>query len=221
MPARPLFLFFASSLFLFFPIEWGYRLAYGQTFRGLDVLLYMVLPLVLVVGLLRVTKFGWYTLIGFIFLLGLQDLNRYYSAKGNPLGLFSHLGIYLFSLSYFINPRVRHLYFDPKLRWWRTKPRFETYLPMITRCDSLWDYPVMKNISEGGCFIETKKLGSITETISLSIPLPVPLSVSVIHVEGEIRWISGAENRTGMGIQFKNLTPKDQFALREFVRLGL
>ena len=79
----------------------------------------------------------------------------------------------------------------------------------------------MKNISEGGCFIETKKLGSITETISLSIPLPVPLSVSVIHVEGEIRWISGAENRTGMGIQFKNLTPKDQFALREFVRLGL
>lgn len=221
MVKRPVLLLLASILFLYFPVEWSYKLVKNYPFHGLDFIFYAVLPLFLLVGLVRVTKVGWYTLIAFVALLGVQDLNVYYASRGQPWSLVSHLAIYIFSLSYFINPRVRHLYFDPKLRWWRTKPRFETYLPLIIRRDHLWDYPVMKNISEGGCFIETQHLGGVADKIRLSIPLPVPLSLSVIQVEGEVRWVSESQSRTGMGIQFKNLGPKDLFAIKEFVRLGL
>ena len=221
MVKRPFLLLVASLLFLYFPAEWVFKLSRSYPFRWLDLLIYAILPSVLLVGLIRVTKVGWYTLIGLVALLGIQDLNVYYSSKGQPWSLISHLAIYLFSLSYFINPRVRHLYFDPKLRWWRTKPRFETYLPMIAQRNNLWDYPVVKNISEGGCFIETQQLGSVAENILLSIPLPIPLSLSVIQIEGEIRWISQAPNRTGMGIQFKKTTETDLFAIKELVRQGL
>lgn len=221
MYRRPFLLFLSTLLFLYFPLEWGYQLYQGHPFHWIDALLDSVLPFFLMFGLLRVTRVGWYTLVALIALLGIRDLNTYYTVHGKPWSLFSHLGIYLFSLSYFINPRVRHLYFDPKLRWWRTKPRFETYLPLIMNLNHNWDYPVMKNISEGGCFLETKEVGAVADKVFLKIPLPIPLSVSVIKVEGEVRWVNNSENKQGMGIQFRNLTPTDQFAIQEFVRLGL
>lgn len=221
MHKRPLLLIFYSSLFLYFPLEWGIRLYLGKEFVWGEALLFGFFPLILIAGLLRVSKMGWYTLVALIALWGVQDLNVFYSSRGKAWGFLSHFGIYLFSLSYFINPRIRHLYFDPKLRWWRTKPRFETYLPLIVKRGEQWDYPTMRNISEGGCFIETTQLGAVSDVIYLNIPLPVPLPISMIQVAGEVRWICDSESKQGMGIQFNHLAGKDLSAIKEFVRRGL
>ncbi len=221
MRRRPVLLFVSALLLLYFPIEWSWRLSTGHPFTWLESCIFGIIPFFLIAGLLKVTKVGWYTLIAMVFLWGLQDLNLYYSTRGKTWSFLSHLGIYLFSLSYFINPRVRHLYFDPKLRWWRTKPRFETHLPIIIKRENHWDYPIMKNISEGGCFLETLELGQVSDPVVMNILLPLPLPASVIKVEGEVRWLSNSESKKGMGIQFKNLAPTDMISIKEFVRRGL
>ena len=221
MNRRPFLLFLSSLVFLYFPLELGYRAVHTHKFSWVDCFFFGIVPIFLIVRLLRVTKLGWYTLVAMVALWGIHDLHLFYATRGGDWRFFSHLAIYILSLSYFINPRVRHLYFDPKMRWWRTKPRFETHHPTITLRDKIWDYPVMRNISEGGCFLETQRECSISDKIFLNIPLPVPLSVSVIKAEGEVRWISKSESKPGIGVQFKNLSPQDLLAVQQFVKIGL
>jgi Tfp pilus assembly protein PilZ len=92
---------------------------------------------------------------------------------------------------------------------------------MVIKRGSEWDYPTMRNISEGGCFLETTNLGGISEMVHLNILLPLPLPVSVIKAQGEVRWVSDSESHSGMGIQFKELSSKDLTAIKEFLRRGL
>lgn len=221
MHRRPILLIISALLLLYFPMERGYHFYLHKNISFLDAILFGLIPIFLIAGLVKVTRVGWYTLIAMIALWGIQDLNVYYLSHGKNWSFFLHLGIYAFSLSYFINPRVKHLYFDPKLRWWRTKPRYETHLSLIVKQDNYWDYPLMRNISEGGCFLETKSVYSLDGKIDLSIPLPVPLKISVIQLEGEVRWVSLSESKPGMGIQFKNISNKNLSALKDFVRREL
>jgi len=223
MRKRPVALFLAALLFLYFPMEFGWKWAQGDIIRMGDVLFSLVFPLATLYGLIRVTKLGWYTLIGFAFAFGLKDLYAYYMSHGTSLTLMLvHFGIYMISLTYFINPRIKTLYFDPKLRWWRAKRRNETHCPVICRYPSndkkpVWDYPIMKNVSVGGCFIETEEKLGMHEMMEIAIPLSMPLGVSVVKAKGEVRWISNIPTKPGMGIEFHDLPPAHFKALRRFV----
>jgi len=222
MRKRPFTLVLSTLLFLYFPLELVWKWQSKHDINAVDVFLHLILPIAVLIGLLRISKFGWYTLIGFVSLWGINDLYEYYSdTDSGLLSLFIHISIYGVSLAYFINPRIRHLYFDPKMRWWRTKRRFETHLPLLMNHDSQWYYPILQNISEGGCFVQTPHLLDLNSVIQIAIPLPIPLNVSVIKAEGEVRWISKNPLRQGMGIQFKTLEGPYSQALREFVRLKL
>lgn len=222
MRKRPLSLFLSALLFLYFPIAMVWRWTQGSPIVALDILLSGVFPLVLLVGLIRVTKIGWYTLIAVVALWGFRDLYDYYGSNGaNQWMLFTHLVIYCVSLAYFINPRVRHLYFDPKLRWWRVKPRYETHISFLMNHQENWHYPILRNISEGGCFIETPHLLAVGDMLQISIPLPIPLSVSVLRTSGEVRWVSNNPLRLGMGVQFKDPAPAHAKALKEYVHRQL
>lgn len=221
MKKRPVLLFLCSLLFAFFPIELGYFAYRGEEIRFMEILLSGILPIVLIIGLIRVNSLGWYTLVAFVALWGVRDLYDYYATSETAISsLLIHLAIYAASLGYFINPRIRHLYFDPKLRWWRTKPRFETHSPMIFLFDNQWFYPLLRNISDGGCFVETNQLLKVGDTITISIPLPEPLNLSVIKSRGQVRWISDNPLQCGMGVQFTDATPKVRRAIREYVRRG-
>lgn len=222
MRKKPVALLISSLLFLYFPIAMVLGWTRGEPVTLVDVIFSGALPLVLIFGLLRVTKTGWYTLIALIALWGIRDLYDYYGTDAESQStLFIHIVIYFASLTYFINPRVRHLYFDPKTRWWRTKPRFETYMPFIVKHGEVWNYPIMRNISEGGCFLETSHQMKVGDRIHVSMPLPIPLGVSVFKAEGEIRWVSSNPLRHGMGVQFNDLPVEHSRALHEYVRLQL
>jgi len=223
MRQRPFALFVCACLFLYFPIEMIYRwVSHSHPVVPMDIFFSMVMPAILLVGLVRVNRVGWYTLIAVVALWGVRDLYDYYSTQTSSIvPLLVHVTIYCVSLGYFINPRIRHLYFDPKLRWWRAKPRYETHIPFIMNHQSQWHYPILRNISEGGCFIETPHLLEMNAPVSITIPLPVPLSVSVIKTEGEIRWITTNPLRQGMGVQFKDTPREHQKAIQEYVRRQL
>ena len=221
MRSRPMALMLCSLIFLYFPLSTLVRWFIGFDITFLDFVLSVCLPLLMMIGLLKVSTTGWYTLVAGVALWGIRDLYDYYASTGSgEATLIIHLVIYVVSLGYFINPRVRQLYFDPKMRWWRAKPRFETHLPMMLRGGD-WSYPVMRNISDGGCFLETSHLLKQGERISLCIPLPVPLNVSVIRTEGEVRWVSDNPLRHGLGVQFVDPNAESFKAIREYVRRQL
>ncbi len=218
MRKRPAALFICALLFCYFPIELTHKWLQGGKVHAFEAVICLVLPLVLMFGLIRVTRVGWYTLVTMVALWGVHDLYQYYQRHTSNLSpLLAHLAIYIVSLAYFINPRVRTLYFDPKMRWWRAKPRYETHMPSLVHLTQDWHYPVLRNISEGGCFVETAHLLDVNSKCSVAIPLPVPLNVSVIQAEGEVRWVSTNPLRHGMGIQFNNPSPAIAKALRGFV----
>lgn len=218
MRKRPAALFLCALLFCYFPIEFLSKVLHGDPVRGFEAFLSLALPLILMFGLIRVTRVGWYTLVMMVALWGVEDLYQYYARHTSNLSpLLAHLAIYVVSLAYFINPRVRTLYFDPKMRWWRSKPRYETHMPSLVHVKEDWHYPVLRNISEGGCFVETNHLLDVNSTLNVAIPLPIPLNLSVIQAEGVVRWVSTNPLRHGMGIQFHNPNPQIAKALRGFV----
>lgn len=217
MRRRPFLITLSSLLFLYFPIELVFHVVQGIRVKPADWFLSGVLPILLLVGLIRVTKVGWYTLVALVSLWGMRDLYSYYSDEKSIFPFISHLLIYAFSMTYFINPRIRHLYFDPKLRWWRTKPRYETHHAVVLNRENNPHYPILRNISEGGCFVEMGEKLNISEMVEIVFPLPVPLGQSVFKSMGEVRWVSTAQERPGVGIQFKDTSPSDQKALNLFV----
>lgn len=223
MRRRPFFLIFCSLVFLYFPLEFVWRWYTDIALFPGDLFFSIILPAFLLVGLLRVSKIGWYTLIAFGALWGFKDVYELYLSQGeNLVPLLTHVLIYGASLTYFINPRIRVIYFDPNLRWWRTKTRYETHTPAVARHKQEWDYPIVLNISEGGCFVRTDQLLNINETLDLAIPLPVPLSdVSVLKAGAEVRWVSDSPSRKGMGLHFKRIVPHQFKALKQYIRKAL
>ncbi len=222
MSKRPIAILLTSLLFLYFPFELLRDYRDGYEISVADGFFSGVLPILVLIGLLRVTRLGWLALIGFVAVWGINDLYSFYEMRGaSILSLLTHLMIYSLSLSYFINPRIRTLYFDPKMCWWKTKRRYETHLPLIVNDGKAWSYPVLRNVSEGGCFVETPHPAPAQARLQLSIPLPVPLTVPVIHSEGVVRWSSHNPLRPGMGIEFVDVSSSQKKALKQFVRLRL
>lgn len=219
MTKRPLAILFSSLLYLYFPAELWARYHDGIPLAFGEVLLSGVLPLLVFIGLLRVTRVGWFALVGFVAIWGVNDLYLFYTVRGAQVAtLIAHLVIYTMSLAYFINPRIRTLYFDPKLCWWKSRRRFETNLPLILHDGKGWHYPILRNVSEGGCFVETPHLLELEARLDLTIPLPIPLNVPVIHSAGQVRWVSRNPLRPGMGIEFRDCTGPQLKAIRQYVR---
>jgi hypothetical protein len=223
MRKRPLSLYLCALLFLYFPLEFALRYYVGHPVRWFDIILEIGLPAILLIGLIRVERFGWYTLIAVVALWGTKDLYEHYASRTTRMApLIAHLFIYVVSLGYFINPRIRTLYFDPKKRWWKSKPRFETHLPFMLHNGMQWAYPIMRNISETGCFVETSHPAEMGSRLNLTIPLPIPLNLSVIRVEGIVRWVAGEKTpNRGMGLEFVTPPAEQSQAIREFVKRQL
>lgn len=65
-------------------------------------------------------------------------------------------------VGYFMMPNIRNIYFNPRIRWWQTDPRFETdFLAEIFLQDEKIGSGQIKNISVGGFFI------AMTEALEL------------------------------------------------------
>ena len=58
-------------------------------------------------------------------------------------------------IGYFLSPSVRRLYFDPRMRWWETKPRYKADFQSQVEFNGQQHWVEIKNISVGGAFLET------------------------------------------------------------------
>lgn len=83
---------------------------------------------------------------------------KWYENPSGKIGL-SAVALYAVNIlvvSYFMIPAVRRIYFDPRLRWWETKPRYLTdFQASISIDDKNLGTGHVKNISVGGLYLET------------------------------------------------------------------
>ncbi len=114
------------------------------------------------------------------------------------------LGVYLIAfylinllvVGYFILPQVRQVYFDPRLRWWETKPRFKAEFETdFTWVDQKAKGEIM-NLSEGGLFIETDlKMNTMGR-----IDIDFKYKDQMFALKGEVVYSKNSGGRNGYGI---------------------
>ena len=86
---------------------------------------------------------------------------------------------------------------------------------------------VIKNISGGGCFLELENMsektaeGLLKKDYSLLLAIELPYSFFGIKTEAEVIWVEkfcrGNKIVSRIGISFKNLHPKNQRRIEDFV----
>lgn len=136
--------------------------------------------------------------------LALMVLPFFYSYMSWQAQPSIELGVYLVAfyvinllvVGYFILPQVRQVYFDPRLRWWETKPRFKAEF----ETDFTWvDQKAkgeIKNLSEGGLFIETDmKMNTLGR-----IDIDFKYKEKTYALKGEIVYGRNSNGRNGYGI---------------------
>ena len=71
-------------------------------------------------------------------------------------------------VGYFLLPTVRRVYFDPRLRWWETRPRYlADYQATILIAGQ--SYPgQVKNISQSGIFVESESEFDVDQNLSIT-----------------------------------------------------
>ena len=98
----------------------------------------------------------------------------------------------------------RRQYSRVKLRIEVSYQKMDSYLHRFT-----------DNISEGGCFIETDDvLPPMTE---VPLEFSFPNHAKPVEIMGEVVWVVEGSH-SGMGIQYKKISPNAQKVLREIVQ---
>ena len=125
--------------------------------------------------------------------------------------IFSYL-VNLTVVSYFLIPAVRNVYFNPRVRWWEVKPRYDVEIPSKTKMGEIDSTGVIQNISEGGVFVET---GAILLTGN-EIEISFGSNGKQFTIPGKVVYPRHAEPK-GYGVQFFH-TPESAHELKDYIK---
>lgn len=122
--------------------------------------------------------------------------------RHNPLAVPSWIIVLMLVLDlaligYLLLPQVRLTYFNPRVRWWETQPRYAIKTSAtIQRGDERFDCTI-ENLSTGGCYIFMKSALALNDTVNVSFPL---YSAQFSLVAEVVRESTGS--KTGYGLRF-------------------
>jgi hypothetical protein len=128
------------------------------------------------------------------------------------LGLAFFFFINFLVVGYFLKPAVRRLYFDPRMRWWETKPRYKADFQCQVELEDKQFWVEIKNISEGGAFLEA--LQEFNEGDHLKLYFKDP--AGVIALNGEVVYRRNAKP-LGYGFKFDKASSRDS-RLKSLIR---
>lgn len=164
---------FRTSIFLFIPVLGGFLIYLCKKWSYYLYMILMTIPFI-------------------------YSYNSWQSQPNQNLGIYLIL-FYLINLlvvGYFVLPQVRQVYFDPRLRWWETKPRYKAEFETDVNWLEKSAKGEIKNISEGGIFIQTDLLINPNARINISFKYN-----NVSHnFLGEIVYINTNTKPPGYGV---------------------
>lgn len=108
----------------------------------------------------------------------------------------------IFTFAYFLVPDVRAPFFNGKLRWWESMPRYKTVIPAKVTGNKVTFQSEILNISQTGAFIQDSDHLSPGDVVSISfesegLVLEMPVKIISRHV---------ISSTPGIGVQFFPLT---------------
>lgn len=115
------------------------------------------------------------------------------------------VGAYLCNIAlvaYFLFPAVRTTYFNPRVRWWQTKPRYEIGLPATANHNGECAQVTIANMSEGGSFIST----DMPYTSGDLLVIHFTLLGRRYTFRGRVVYQVKTHARRGVGLQFTHTT---------------
>lgn len=119
---------------------------------------------------------------------------RDYQGVMSPWVIVGFTLINVLFVSYYLLPAVRQIYFNRQLRWWESQPRFVIDFSATVETGGQTEPCTLRDISEGGAFIETTRKLTTGDTITLKMPLfgvELPVEGTVVHT-----------GNAGFGIRF-------------------
>ncbi len=104
----------------------------------------------------------------------------------------------IFTVAYFLVPDVREPFFNRKIRWWETKPRYRTLIPAKITGNKITFQSEIVNISQTGAFLQDNNHLSPGDVVSLTfesegLQMEMPVKVVSRHV---------ISSTPGVGVQF-------------------
>ena len=114
-------------------------------------------------------------------------------------------------VSYILLPKVRAPYYDPRLRWWETKPRYVYATDIKISYNNIQTSGQMTNISEGGLF------AIINESIEPNTVIKLNLEILGDHLEIQAKVVYRKPDGTSHGLQFTNETGNQKRAVKKII----
>ncbi len=115
-------------------------------------------PMVAGIAILIFRKWSFYLYVAVILATAFVSYQSYLEKQGQ-LSAWVLVGAYavnIFVVAYFFLPAVRKVYFDPKLRWWQTQPRFRISVPCEFTVGDRSFSGMVSNFSITGLFVKAE-----------------------------------------------------------------
>ncbi len=177
---------------------------------------WILLPVIIGFSILRFRKWSYFLLVIFTITVNFIFIHEWWTSP-IPLPTFLFLeAINIIILGYFLLPSVRNVYLKPSLRWWEQKPRYLVDLPILIETEETSAPGFIRNISEGGCLLETNLKFSQGDMPKISFEIfqkKFAMRTQIVH-----------KGRDGYGSFFIKVSPSqnelnkliDQFAVQGY-----
>jgi hypothetical protein len=185
-----------------------------------------VFAIVLGYGLYKVRAWAYWLFITYAIYTISINLLKYFKFGIDdliyPSIRFALVGASLITVFYFIQKHIRAPYFNPRLRWWESLPRFKVE-DMSIDLDNISEQPPANlkdeiyDISVGGLFIVSEDLPILGSRYKSNFKL---LGEVPIHAEGTVVWVSegvGSKPK-GFGYMFTKISKHNKRQIKSYIR---
>lgn len=157
------------------------------------------------------TYFAFLSVMAYL-IFSIATYEQYTWPYNSDSPLFYHyfvIAVTLATIAYFLVPDVRAPFFNRKLRWWESKPRYKTAIPTRITGNKITFQSEILNISQSGAFLKDNNLLSPGDVISLSFEtegllMEIPVKVVSRHM---------IASTPGYGVQFFPTSVTQKFQL--------
>ncbi len=179
---------------------------------------WLVFPLagLMLIKVRKWSYFGFLALLGYLF-FSIMTYERFTWPYNSSSPLLYHYLVVFFSIAiftYFLVPQVREPFFNRRVRWWETKPRYKTLIPGKVSGSKLTFETEILDISVTGAFLKDSDLLVLGERYNLEceymgMNLQIPFEVISKHLIAK---------QVGYGIHFRPSSIFQKIRLHKLVQ---
>ncbi len=166
----------------------------------LENVFWYIIPMIAGFSILRFRRWSYTLIVSFTLLSSALLAYEFWTSPQYPLPLFALFELTnLAVFTYFLLPAVRNVYLNKNLRWWEQQPRYLIDHQVELKYKDKSYSGIMRNISEGGCLMETAAPVERQD----SLLLVFDIFQKKIQTESQVVF----KGREGVGVFFTTVYP--------------